>query len=110
MPGRYHFEFMTWQETLESKHALETLRKEQVMIYQYEAKVEAAGYLGIEPWELFHLPYEKWARIDEALFHLKHNAVMFWQGSGKEKLGVIWDKFFKDNPSEIAHLKLVHNL
>lgn len=56
---------MTWTQTLELKHRLETALR--AMVYQVDSKEEAAAAFG-KPLEYYYnLPYEQWSLVSKRL-------------------------------------------
>lgn len=64
-----------WEQTLELKAAHDKARKERSMIFQVNAKEEAAQAFKRPLNYFYYLPYVKWARISRA-FTRKQNQVM----------------------------------
>lgn len=104
---------LTWQQTLDEKHQFEQAQKERGMIYQVEAKEDAASLIGLPLDTFYYIPYERWSGISKVVEEIKERAFKWWWVTKKSEsklLGQIWKDYLKEYPScEFKSIRLEFN-
>lgn len=94
-----------WETLLELKTALENESKRRAMVFQHDAKQEAAALLGLPQDSLLKLNFDRWSDLSRKLSEFKDEAEAAFSGDSKTTLGKIWSDYAKSNPEKIKSIQ-----